>query len=287
MKYRFIVGFGLVWMLLFSACTPQATPAPTSVPVQPTQPPTPGPAQPKTIPLNVFAAASLTASFNEIGKAFEAKYPGTTVTFNFAGSQQLAQQINSAAPADVFASANQAQMDAVVKGGRIDQGASKPFVNNRLVVIYPKANPAGIQTLQDLARPGLKLVLADKTAPVGQYALNFLDNAAKDPAFGAGYKDAVLKNVVSNEQDVKSVLTKVTLDEADAGIVYTTDAATDTAGKINQLTIPDSLNVIAVYPIAVVNDSPNLPSAQAFVDYVLSPDGQAILTKYGFIPINK
>ena len=127
----------------------------------------------------------MTAAFNEIGKAFEAKNPGTTVTFNFAGSQQLAQQINSAAPADVFASANQTQMDAVVKGGRIDQGASKPFANNRLVVIFPKANPAGIQTLQDLAKPGVKLILADKAVPVGQYALNFLDNAAKDATFGS------------------------------------------------------------------------------------------------------
>jgi molybdate transport system substrate-binding protein len=286
MKYRFIVGISLVFVLLFSACSPQATLAPTNVPVQPTQPPAAIPAQSKPVTLNVFAAASLTAAFNEIGKAFEAKHPGTTVTFNFAGSQQLAQQINSAAPADVFASANQAQMDTVVKGGMIDQGASKPFVNNRLVVIYPKANPAGIQTLQDLAKPGVKLVLADKAVPVGQYALNFLDNAVKDPTLGAGYKDTVLKNVVSFEQDVKSVLTKLTLGEADAGIVYTTDAATDTAGKISQLAIPDSLNVIAVYPIAVVNDSPNLPSAQAFVDFILSPDGQAILTKYGFIPID-
>ena len=286
MKYRFIVGICLVFVLLFSACSPQATVAPTSAPVQPTQPPTAAPTQPKPVTLNVFAAASLTAAFNEIGKAFEAKNPGTTVTFNFAGSQQLAQQINSAAPADVFASANQTQMDAVVKGGRIDQGASKTFANNRLVVIFPKANPAGIQTLQDLAKPGVKLILADKAVPVGQYALNFLDNAAKDTTFGAAYKDAVMKNVVSFEQDVKSVLAKVTLGEADAGIVYTTDAATDTAGKISQLEIPNSLNVIAVYPLAGVKDSPNLASAQSFVDFVLSADGQAIIAKYGFIPID-
>lgn len=116
--------------------------------------------------------------------------------------------------------------------------------------------------------------------------MRFLDNAIKDPTLGTGYKDAVLKNIVSYEQDVKAVLTKVTLGEADAGIVYTTDAASDTAGKTSQLAIPDNLNVIAVYPIAVVKDSPNLSLAQAFVDYVLSPDGQAILTKYGFIPID-
>jgi molybdate transport system substrate-binding protein len=286
MKCRFIVGMCLASIFLFSACTPQATqPATTLTQAASTTAPTAKPTQPPAVTLHVFAAASLTASFGEIGKAFEAKHPGVTVTFNFAGSQQLGQQINAAAPADVFASANQTQMDAVVKSGRIDQGASKPFVNNRLVVIYPKANPAGIQTLQDLAKPGVKLVLADKSVPVGQYALNFLDNAVKDATFGASYKDDVLKNVVSYELDVKSVLTKVTLGEADAGIVYTTDAATDTAGKTSQLAIPDSLNVIAVYPIAVIKDSPNLSLAQALVDFVLSPDGQAILTKYGFIPI--
>jgi molybdate transport system substrate-binding protein len=285
MKSRFIFGICLVSILLFSACTPQATPEPTPTTAAPTNAPTVPPTQPPAVTLNVFAASSLTASFGDIGKAFEAAHPGVTITFNFAGSQQLATQINAAAPADVFASANQAQMDVVTKAGRIDPSASKPFVNNRLVVIFPKANPAGIQTLQDLAKPGLKLILADKSVPVGQYALNFLDNAVKDGSFGASYKDNVLKNVVSYELDVKSVLAKVALGEADAGIVYTTDAATDTTGQTIQLAIPDNLNVIAVYPIAVVKDSANLSLAQAFVDFVLSPDGQAILTKYGFIPI--
>ncbi len=206
------------------------------------------------------------------------------ITFNYAGSQQLAQQINSGAPVDVFASANQTQMDAAAKSGRIDASAEQKFARNRLVVIYPQANPGGIQTLQDLTKPGLKLVLADKSVPVGQYAQTFLDNAVKDASFGADYKDAVLKNVVSYEQDVKSVLTKVELGEADAGIVYTTDAATDTAGKTTQLAIPDALNVIATYPLAPINDSQNPDVAKAFVAYVLSSDGQAVLTKYGFIP---
>lgn len=237
--------------------------------------------------LNIFAAASLTASFIEIGKAFESKYPGVKITFNFAGSQQLAQQINSGAPADVFASANQAQMDAVKNNGRIVSSTSKGFSNNRLVVVYPKANPGKIQSLQDLARPGLKLVLADKAVPVGQYALNFLDNAAKDANFSATYKESVLKNVASYEQDVKSVLTKVMLGEADAGIVYTTDAVADREGKTAQLAIPDKLNVIAAYPIAVLKDSPNPKLAQDFVDYILSDEGQAVLSKYGFIPVNQ
>ena len=299
MKSRYVFGICLVMLLVFSACTPQAAPLPTAAPapaavptttdpLAPTATATPVPTatatQPPAITLNVFAAASLTAAFGDIGKAFEAAHPWVTVTFNLAGSQALATQINSAAPADVFASANNTQMAVVTKAGRIDAAAPKPFVKNRLVVIFPKANPADIQTLQDLAKPGLKLVLADKTVPVGQYALAFLDNAVKDASFGANYKMDVLKNVVSYELDVKSVLSKVELGEADAGIVYTTDAATDTTGQTGQLVIPDALNVIAVYPIAVVKDSPNLDMAQAFVDYVLSADGQATLVKYGFLP---
>lgn len=272
MRQRFILIVGLAALLVCNACT-----VPTSQSTAATQP--------KPVSLNVFAAASLTAAFGEIGKGFQVTHPEVTVTFNFAGSQQLAQQINSAAPADVFASANQAQMDVTVKAGSIAGGAPQPFAKNRLVVIYPKTNPGGVQTLADLAKPGLKLVLADKTVPVGQYALSFLDNAAKDAGFYATFKEDVLKNVVSYELDVKSVLAKVLLDEADAGIVYTTDAATDKAGKTGQLAIPDNLNVIAVYPIAVVKDSANLAAAQAFIDYVLSPDGQAVLSKYGFIPV--
>ena len=293
MKNRFILGICLAIVLALAACAPQATPSPTATAAPataaPTAVPTVVPTDTATVPppvtLNVFAASSLTASFGDIGKAFEAAHPGVTVTFNFAGSQALATQINSGAPCDVFASANNSQMSVVTKAGRIDTNAPKTFVKNRLVVIFPKANPANIQTLQDLAKPGVKLVLADKTVPVGQYAQSFLDNAVKDSSFGANYKTDVLENVVSFELDVKTVLSKVELGEADAGIVYTTDAATDTTGQTGQLAIPDNLNVIAVYPIAIVKDSPNLAVAQAFVDYVLSADGQATLTKYGFIAI--
>ena len=137
----------------------------------------------------------------------------------------------------------------------------KTFAHNRLVVIYPTANPAKIQSLADLARPGVKVDLAAKTVPVGQYALTFLDAAAADPSYGASYKTNVLKNVVSYETDVKSVLSKVALGEADAGIVYTTDAATET-GKVGTVAIPDTLNTIALYPIGVVKASKQSATAQ-------------------------
>ncbi len=202
--------------------------------------------------------------------------------FNFAGSNALATQIAEGAPADVFASANNAQMTAAVETGRVDAGAPAQFVTNRLVVVVPADNPAGIERLQDLAGDDVLLVLAAEEVPVGGYSLEFVDKASTDPEFGAAFRDDVLANVVSYEENVRSVLNKVVLGEADAGIVYTSDAAG--IDGISQLDIPDALNVLAQYPIAALNDSANGGTAAAFVDYVLSADGQAILAKYGFGP---
>jgi molybdate transport system substrate-binding protein len=234
-----------------------------------------------------MAAASLTEAFSEIGQQFEAQNPGMQVDFSFAGSQQLSQQLANAAPADVFASANQKYMDSAVQSGRVAQADVQTFAKNRLVVIFPKANPAGLKSLADLRKQGLKLVLAAKEVPVGQYAQDFLDKAAADPGFSPSFKEDVLKNVVSYEDNVKSVLTKVALDEADAGIVYTSDVNGDAAAQVGEIPIPDALNVIATYPIAPIKGSPHAFQAQAFVDLVRSPAGQAILAKYGFIPASE
>ena len=176
-------------------------------------------------------------------------------------------------------------MDAAVTSKRVIKFEAKTFVTNRLVVVFPKDNPAGLVELKDLAKPGLKLDLADKAVPVGQYSLDFLDKAIKDETFGTAFKDDVLKNVVSYEDNVKAVVTKVSLGEADAGIVYVTDITKDIAEKVGTLEIPDALNSIANYPIAAITDSKNPDLAKAFVDLILSPDGQAILAKYGFIPL--
>lgn len=233
--------------------------------------------------LNVLAAASLTESFTDLGQKFETAHPGTKITFNFAGSQQLAQQIRQGAPADVFASANMAQMAITFDSGRIVSGTQQVFARNRLVVVYPKDNPGKVAALGDLTKPGLRLILAAKEVPVGQYALDFLDKAARDPAFGPEFKAGVLKNVVSYEQNVKAVLSKVVLGEADAGIVYSTDAASEKSGKTARLDIPDALNSIAVYPIAALGDSAQPELATAFVDLTLAPLGQDLLAEYGFI----
>ncbi|MGQ0602262.1 MAG: molybdate ABC transporter substrate-binding protein [Anaerolineales bacterium] len=240
---------------------------------------------PRPITLTVFAAASLKDAFTELGERFEMSNAGVTVSFNFAGSQQLAQQLVEGAPADVFASANQKQMDSAIDGGRIAKGATQPFVKNRLVVIVPADNPAQIVALADLARPGLKLILAAREVPVGQYSLDFLEKTQADSTFAVGFKDAVLNNVVSYEENVRAVLSKVSLGEADAGIVYTSDVSGDGAEQIGRIEISDDLNTIAIYPIAPVGDSAHAETARAFVDFVLSSEGQATLKRYGFISI--
>jgi molybdate transport system substrate-binding protein len=227
----------------------------------------------------------LTEAFTELGGQFESENPGTEMTFNFAGSQQLVQQIAQGAPADVFASADRKQMAAAVESGRVDSDGVQTLLTNQLVVITPKDNPADVQSLADLARPGLKMLLAAEAVPVGRYSLEFLDKASQDPELGAGFKEAVVKNVVSYEENVRAVLSKVQLGEADAGIVYTSDVASTGAGALGTLEIPDSLNVVATYYIAPLEDSPAPDLARSFIDYVLSPPGQQILSSYGFLPV--
>jgi molybdate transport system substrate-binding protein len=261
---------------LLAACATQGAAQPTSgIPATAAD----------TASLHVFAAASLTTAFRDIGRNFEAANPGTTISFNFAGSQQLAQQIAQGAPADVFASANQAQLDSVVASGRIDADGARIFAHNRLVVIYPHDNPAKLATLHDLARPGIKLVLAAKEVPIGSYAFDFLAKASRLPEYTANYSATVLANVVSYEENVKAVLGKVVLGEADAGIVYRSDVAPDSIDKLGTLDIPDQLNTVADYPLAVIKDSGHARLAQAFVAYVLSPEGQKILVNYGFVAV--
>ena len=277
MKRLFMLSLTLA--ILLSACSSSATPAPAVVPTEVVVV-TPTPIlEPQT--LTVFAAASLTNAFGEIGKAFEVAHPGVTVKFNFGGSQALRTQIEQGAQADVFASANTKEMDALVIGKFVAADTSKIFLTNQLVVIMPAKNPAGLAGLADLAKPGLKLVLAAKEVPVGNYALQVLDKL--DTTLGAGYKDNVLKNVVSYESDVRQVVAKIQLGEADAGIVYSSD--TVAAPDLQKIAIPAENNVIAKYPLAALNLAKSPELAKAFITYVLSADGQAILQKWGFLPV--
>ncbi|MCZ2127722.1 MAG: molybdate ABC transporter substrate-binding protein [Anaerolineales bacterium] len=274
----------VLFALLVTGCASASTPAPTIVPA--TEAPTKAPAAtaipqtatPEPRALTVFAAASLTDAFTEIGKEFDAANPGVTTTFNFGGSQTLRTQIEEGAPADVFASANQKEMDALIESALVNKESSQVFLKNKLVVILPANNPAKITSLKELANSGIKLVLAAEEVPVGKYSRQALD--LMNAAFGADFKDKVLANVVSNEDNVKQVVAKIQLGEADAGIVYTSDAVA--APELQTIEIPTEMNVIAKYPIAPLTESKNAKLAQAFVDYVRSPAGQAILQKWGF-----
>jgi molybdate transport system substrate-binding protein len=234
-------------------------------------------------PLTVFAAASLTDAFEQIATDFESLNPGADVIFNFGGSSALATQLVNGAPADVFASANARQMQVVQDGGRI---ASEPrtFARNLLVLVTPADNPANITTLRDLSNPGVKLVLAAPDVPVRTYTDLLLARLASLPTYGEAYRAAVLSNLVSEEDNVRQVLLKVALGEADAGIVYQTDVTPDSAGQVFTIPIPRAVNSLARYPIAATTESANPELAQAFVDYVLSEAGQATLVQWGFVP---
>jgi molybdate transport system substrate-binding protein len=238
---------------------------------------------PASIPsaLTVFAAASLIDAFTEIGAAFEAANPGINVTFNFAGSQALRTQIEEGAPVDVFASASGKEMDALVTGRLVAQDVPQNFLTNKLVVILPADNPAALTKLEDIANPGVKLVLAAEEVPVGKYARQALD--LMGASFGTGFKDKVLANIVSNEDNVKQVVAKIQLGEADAGIVYISDAIA--APDLKSIEIPEDLNVIAKYPIAPLTKSANTDLAAKFTEFILSTEGQTILQKWGFSPI--
>jgi molybdate transport system substrate-binding protein len=230
--------------------------------------------------ITVFAAASLTDAFNEIAGAFRAANTGAEVTFNFGSSSTLATQINEAGGADVFASANDAQMKVVVDAG--NASGPKTFATNVLVIAKPKGSTA-VASFADLAKPGVRLVLAAPEVPVGQYAREAIKTAGDSGAYGADFEPNVLANLRSEEADVKATLAKAQLGEADAVIVYATDVLV-AQEDVDSLEIPVEYNVVASYPIAVVSDSDQEALARAFVDFVLSPPGQAILAKYSFGP---
>jgi molybdate transport system substrate-binding protein len=231
-------------------------------------------------PLTVFAAASLTEAFTEMATAFETENPEVDVQLNFAGSQTLRLQIEQGAYADVFASANQLYSDALRDAQLIEEPVI--FTHNHLVVTMPASNPASIKTLSDLAKPGLKLILAGATVPAGRYARQALEKLNTHPGLPSDFSQRVMQNLVSEEDTVKGVVAKVQLGEADAGIVYASDITPAVADDVITLPIPAEYNVIADYPIAVVVDTGQFDLAQMFIKFVLSAQGQAILTKHGF-----
>jgi molybdate transport system substrate-binding protein len=260
MRFRFLAAAALAATLITTGCgdnssrvsTPAAGASSSTV----------------TGKITVLAAASLTETFNRIGRDFEAANPGTTVTFSYAGSSALAQQITSGAPADVFASASPATMKTVTDAGDAI-GTPAVFVKNQLVIAVPKGNPKGVKGLSDLTRPGVKVAECAKEVPCGAAAVTALAVAN------------VKLTPVTLEQDVKSALSKVKLGEVDAALVYRTDARSDTA-DVDGIEFPESAKAINNYPIAALKGAPNPSGAAAFVAFVETPAEIKVLTDAGF-----
>jgi molybdate transport system substrate-binding protein len=234
--------------------------------------------------LTVFTAASLTGAFGEIGQIYENE-TGIDVVFNFDGSQALRTQIENGAYADVFASANNKQMNALRSLGLMNNSSVSIFTRNKLSLIIPKDNPAGISSLSDLAKPGVKIVIGTKDVPVGDYALQIINKLGNDSAYGPEYKEKVLANIISQETTVNYVVTKVALGEADVGIAYVSDVTEDLSSKVDKIDIPDEYNVIAEYPMGILKESKYPAEAEEFMDFVKSEEGRAVLERYGFAPL--
>jgi molybdate transport system substrate-binding protein len=221
------------------------------------------------VTVSVFAAASLTDSFKALGDAYHQNHSGVTLSFNFAGSPTLVTQIEQGAQADLFASADTTNMDKL-RGDGFTSGTPQVFAHNRLEIAVAPGNPKHVSSLADLARPGLIYISAGPTVPAGKYAAQAVQKAG------------VSVTPKSLETDVKSVVSKIELGEADAGIVYTTDVKA-AAGKVDGVAIPDSYNVVATYPLAAVKNSKHTDAAGAFTAYVLSAAGQSKLESFGFL----
>jgi len=231
--------------------------------------------------LTVFAASSLTAALTRAASVYEASHPGAAIDFSFGASNTLATQIAQGAPADAFFSADTTNPDALATAGLV-AGSPEPFAGNRLTVIVPTANPAGIQSPADLARSGVKVIAAGEGVPITTYANRAIANLGAQPGYPSGFASAVAANVVSREDNVKAVVAKIELGEGDAAIVYVTDARASV--KVATIDIPAAANVPATYAAVALKASSRAGTAAAFVSWVASPAGQAVLATFGFLP---
>ena len=231
--------------------------------------------------LTIYGAASLAGVLDAAKTAYETADPGSKVTVSTDSSAALEMQIEQGAPADVFLAADTTNPKKLVDGG-FAAGEAVDFAGNELTVIVPKDNPGKISTPADLARNGVKVVAAGDEVPITKYATQLVKNLAKVSGYPVDFQAAYDRNVVSKEDNVKSVVAKVGLGEGDAGIVYVTDALA--SKDVDTVPIPDGANVPATYAGVVVKASPNADAAKAFLDWLAGPDGQAILKQSGFLP---
>jgi molybdate transport system substrate-binding protein len=234
--------------------------------------------------LTILAASSLTDAFGELGNTFEEQNQGVEVKQTFGASSDLLAQIQQGAPADVFASAAQEEMNTAVKDGLVP-GKPEVFVKNREVIMVPKDNPANTNSLEDMAKPDIKLVLAAKDVPAADYAIEILGKANKE--YGPDFEQDVLSNVVSREVDVRASVNRVVVGDADATFGYASDYTPDIRDKVKVIKIPPEQNIVATYPIAALKDAKAPELAKKWVDLVTSEEGQKVLEKWNFEPAAK
>jgi molybdate transport system substrate-binding protein len=252
--------------------TPTNEPTPTRTPID----------VPITNEITVFAASSLTEALTYMADDFEHLVPGVRVNVVFGGSQELRAQIEQGAEADVFISADRIQMDQVAQSGLVT-GQRHIFALNRLAIIVPRANEADVLSAQDLAKPGLRLILGSQDSPIGNYTRLLLSAAAESGDFPAGYEEGVLANVVSEAKNVKEIVGAVRRGEADAGIVYATDITDEVAGDVQVIDIPDEVNPKVIYILAQTTSGVFTAYSAEFIDYLLDRDfGQPVLVSFGF-----
>jgi len=233
--------------------------------------------------LTVFAAASLTEMLKQVELVFEKAHPRLDVRLNMAASSRCRIQIEQGAPADVFLSANRSNMDPLVEAGVVEKPAI--FAHNRVLIIAPKANPAGMRSPADLAKAGTKLVTCSPEVPIGKCTRIVIDKMDASGEYGANFKARVLSNIVSGEPNVKGIGARIRLGEADAGVCCASDVTPAVRQDVEVIGIPDEMNVIGGYPIAVVKGSSQKVLAREFIAFMLSGRGQSILAQNGFIPV--
>jgi molybdate transport system substrate-binding protein len=271
MKIKMIFSLAMMFILVLTGCS-SPTPAATAT----TAPTTP----PKIVNLKIFAPSTFTDAAKDITTAYEAASPGVKLAIEFGHTPTQRLQFTQGATGDVFITASQTDMNDAVKDKTIAEGTPRVFATNQLVVILPANNPANLQKLEDLANPGVRLLVAVVDTPIGKVTVTLLDKMEKQ--FGAGFKAKVIANVVSNESGVKPIVSKLKLGEADAGIVYVTDAVS--APDLKTIAISPELNMVMQLNVAPIAKSVNLDQANSFTMFMMSPTGQSILKKWGFLP---
>jgi molybdate transport system substrate-binding protein len=269
-----------VLLLVLAACSNGGASPTASTPASAA--PT-GAASPSAAPaaLTIYGAASLKGALDTVKTAYKTANPGTTLTISTDSSATLETQIEQGAPADVFLSADTTNPKKLVDKG-LAAGAAVTFAGNKLTIIVPTANPAGIKTPADLAKTGVKVIAAGDAVPITKYAAQLVANLATEAGYPADFAAKYTANIASKEDNVKAIVAKIELGEGDAGIVYVTDAKAST--KVTTVDVPDSANVPATYAGVVVKASRNAAAAQAFLTWFAGPDGQAILSTFGFLP---